>query len=131
MYTLEFVRLENGEYTISDDNDQRLYMIGQILLDDALRNGVKKTLEYAPEFGVERRKDIETEQFHVRVSPLNETTCMIIYKDKTEPEEEALQTDMKIETLLDLIDSFENAVEAESESIMMTRSQDNFTLEPR
>jgi hypothetical protein len=128
MYSIEFARIEDGYYEIIEENDERLFCIGQILLDDDLRAGVKKLLEYAPELGVERHKDFETQIYKMRLSPDPVRGLLIKFVNKEHPDH-ILETDIQVETLSDLIDSWEAAVDQEPESITITRSQDTFTLE--
>ncbi len=128
MYTIEFARIEDGLYEIVQENDERLFCIGQILLDDNLRVRIKKSLEYTPEIGLEKHQEYETQLYKMRLSPDPEYGLLIKLFDKSNPEH-VLQTDITIDTLMDLIDSWQDAVNEEAESIIITRVQDTFTLE--
>lgn len=128
MHSIEFARIEDGLYEIVDENDERLFCIGQILVDDNLRGGFKKALEYTPETGLERHKDFETKLYHARLSPDTVYGLRIKLVDKQDPER-VLETDIKLNTLIDLIDSWENLVLEEPEGIIITREQDTFTIQ--
>ncbi len=127
MDSLEFSRVEDGQYTITEHNDERLYMIGTMLLDDAVRNGIKKALKFAPELGLDESKDINTVDINVTISPKSMNKIYIKFLEKEHPEN-VLETDIGIETLLDLIDAYEETVSQEPEIITLTRSQDTFKL---
>lgn len=126
MDSLEFVRIEDGLYTIDEFNDERLYVIGSILLDDATRNGVKSALKFAPELGLGESKDIKTVESKVTISPKSENKVYITFTNTEH--KEPLETDMEIAQLLDLIDAYEDALDEGPETITLTRSQDTFTL---
>ena len=85
MYNIEFSRLEDGLYVIADENDQRLLCIGTLLFDDDLRGGIKKMLEYAPEIGIDKAHNSETELYKVRLSPDAVYGLLIKFIDKREP----------------------------------------------
>ncbi len=128
MYSIEFARIEDGLYEIVEENDERLFCIGQILLDDNLRGGISKALEYAPEVGLEKHQDFETQLYKLRLSPDAAHGLLIKLIDKKDPEH-VLETDLEVETLIDLIDAWEDAVSEEPEAITITRVQDTFTVE--
>jgi len=127
MDKIEFARIEDGLYELVEENDERLVCIGRILQDDAVREAVKHALQYAPELGMEKHKDIETQLYKVKVSPDPVYGLLIKFIDKKEPDT-VLETDIRLETLLDLIDAWEEAVDAEPEAISITRTQDTFEL---
>lgn len=127
MNSIEFARIEDGLYEIVDENDERLFCIGQILLDDDLRGGIKKALEYASEIGLERHQDFETQLYKVRLSPDPVYGLLIKFIEKHDPEH-ILETDIQLATFMDLIDAWEDAIDEEPESIFITREQDTFTL---
>jgi hypothetical protein len=127
MDTLEISLLEDGTYEITEYNDERLFLIGQILLNDTLRSGVSHALEYATEFGMDQKKEVETKEILVRISPTSETTIELKFIPKSNPEN-ALETDMNIDDLIDLIDDYEDAVDEQAHAILISREQDTFTL---
>lgn len=128
MYSIEFARIEDGLYEIVQENDERLFCIGQILLDDDLRGGIKKSLEYAPEIGLEKHQDFETQFYKLRLSPDPAHGLLIKLIEKKNPEH-VLETDLEVDTLIDLIDAWEDSVSEEPEAITITRVQDTFTVE--
>lgn len=128
MNHIQFSRLEDGLYEILEENDERLSVIGQLLFDDNLRNGIKAALEYAPEIGLEKRQEFETQLYDVHLSPDPVYGLLIKFIDKKDPER-LLETDIKIDTLMDLIDQWEMAVAEEPEIITITRVQDTFVIE--
>lgn len=127
MDRIEFAHIEGGLYEIIEENDERLLCIGQLLFDDNLREAVHHTLKYAPELGVEKHKEFETQLYKVRLSPDPVYGLLIKLVSKNEPNQ-VLETDIKISTLLDLIDAWEDAIGQEPETIILTRSQDTFKL---
>ncbi len=127
MDTLELTRVTNGLYIISNHNDERLFMIGKILLNDAMRKGVKKALTYAPDFGMGRKQEIDTNELKVTLSPKSQTTCIIKLIDTEYPKKE-LETQMDFQMFIDLINAYEEALFAYPEAITITRVQDTFTL---
>ena len=127
MNSIEFSRIEDGNYEISNENDQRLFCIGTLLLDDALRECLKKMLRYAPDIGLDKAHECETDSYKIKISPDATYGLLIHFLDKSNPEGH-LETDIKIETLLSLIDAWEEAVGVEPESILITRTQDTFNL---
>ena len=128
MRRIEFSQITNGLYRITDHNDERLLVIGRILLSDILRNAVKDALKDAPEIGLERHKEIKTEDYQLRISPKDETTIWFKLLTKSDPHR-ILEIDLRIPKILDIIDAWEDAVDAMPESITITREQDNYTLE--
>ncbi len=128
MRRIEFSRIINGLYSITDHNDERLLCIGRILLSDILRHAVKGALQYAPELGMVGHKDVETEEYHLRISSKNQSTVWLKLLTKSNPER-VLEIDMRINNILNIIDAWEDAVGAMPESIIMNRKQDTYTIE--
>lgn len=118
---------EPGIYDVSDANDERLFCIGQILINDHLRTAVKKALDETLDVGLERHHDLETEEFSLKLSPSTKTELFLTLTEKEEPYR-VYETDIALETLLDLIEDWEDAVDGEADTITITRQQDLFEL---
>lgn len=128
MNMIEFARSEDGTYIIVEDNDERLFCIGQLLADDAIRSTLANALSYAPEIGLEKHLDIETKLYKIRVSPTSQEMLYIKLHDKSNAEFH-LETDISVDSLTDLIENWEDALVEDAQSITITRVQDTFFLE--
>lgn len=122
------VEREPGIYDLADINDERLFCIGQILINDHLRTALKNVLEETVDLGLERHHEFETELFSLRLSPSTKTILLLQLTEKKEPYQ-VYETDIALETLLDLIDEWEDAADGEADIIVITRQQDVFDLE--
>jgi hypothetical protein len=122
------VESESGSYELADYNDERLFCIAQMLINDHLRTAILTALDATLDVGLERHLDLETKQFSLKLSPLTDTKLAITLTEKEEPYR-VYETDILLASLLDLIDEWEEAVDGEATSIKITREQDTFELE--
>ncbi|MBA2307580.1 hypothetical protein H0W26_05605 [Candidatus Dependentiae bacterium] len=127
MYTITFSRVAQGNYTISDNNDNRLLCIGSILVDTDLRKRVRKALYYAAEIGLEEAKQFETTLNALHLSQLDPETIIIKLVTQTVPKIH-YETDIPLEEFIALIEDYEDAIESDLRTITITRIQDSFEL---
>ncbi len=129
MFTLEFSRTAQGEYSISNNNDNRLLCIALILSDPLLRTGSKKALYYAAEIGMENHKEFQTKIYTLRLHQPDPDTILIKLSYRNSDDEFIVyETDIPLEEFINLIESYEDALEADAQTINITRIQDSFEL---
>ncbi len=133
MYTLTFSRIAQGNYTISDTNDNRLFCIGSIIVDPVLRKDVKKALYYAAEIGMEQAKHFETGLNSLNLKQADDDETILIkltpkVDERAPGERLPYETDIPLEEFIDLVEDYEDALESDARLISITRIQDSFEL---
>ncbi len=132
MFTLTFSLIAQGNYTISDTNDNRLFCIGCIIVDPVLRRDVKKALYYAAEIGMEQAKHFETDLNSLNLKQADDETILIKLTPKIDErapgERVPYETDIPLEEFINLVEDFEDALESDARLITVTRIQDSFEL---
>ena len=116
MHTLRFTITAHG-YSITDNNNEQLWVIGELLLDKAALHQALQLIKsqqeenFGPRFHLIKQEDI------IRIDFFNN-------KKVTAP----LTVDIKITTLANLIDYWKTLLEQEPEHIVLTEQQDTYTL---
>lgn len=119
----------NGIYIISDHNDERLNIIGQILVDEKVRNYFYNQIKHLVEILQKEIFKITSSDKKVEFEfKVNENGNMIInVNESIEPHK--LTTDINKNVLKDLIEQYEELLDLETDEIVLTRYQDTFKIE--
>jgi hypothetical protein len=128
MYYVKFERLPNGAYTIIDHTDERLFLFGELLLDDDIRGYVKTELEDFPDI-----KEGEIVSFHTaRHSKITfqrvQEKYILIKLFNPDRYHNVLETDIAIDKLVDLVQDWEDLAYQEAPEIYVLRDHDKDTF---
>ncbi len=140
MYRLRISKFHNGNYIVSDYNDERLRIIGQILADPKVRKFFAKHLEHIS-LGLDKTtyetKSVDnkiTFKFKDITDEYDKYKLFItVTEDPNDGDPEMdhkFETDIEKEMLKDIIDDFEDLISQEVQEIVIVRYQDNFRIEP-
>lgn len=129
MDTLELNHIGGGKYIMSASNDIRLQLIASLLLDNTVRRKIKSELGQIFNMPVGKVLELESsdgEKFEVQQAEENKLYVRLLNNESST--ERVLETDIKNDTLQDLIEDFESLLIEEPDEIQLIREQDNFYL---
>lgn len=131
MNKLTFTLSPSGKYSITDNNDEKLFIISQTLVNESLRNNIKKILNEIlwlsePYNLVSNSEDI------IKFYLLKETDNYILLKmvDESKPIDETnpKKIDMNCDTFLDIIDEWEDLLIMQPTQIFFKREEDTYII---
>jgi hypothetical protein len=128
MNTLIFAKMANGSYAIADNNDERLLIIAEVLLNTMIRSAIKNKLLHLPGLAVGETVAVTTDTTIFRIRQHEDGILMVNLGDRQTKEE--LTTDISNDMLLDLIDDWEDLLAEKPDEIILSRhhDQDIFNL---
>lgn len=128
MHRLILRRKGNNTYEIIEYNDERLHMIGLILVNPKVREYIKSKLNHLTDVLVDEVMTINNtkETLAFRFRQINEQKLYINLEIKGE--NGLKETDIKNDALRSIIDTFEDFKNKSTNEIEITRYQDTFLL---
>lgn len=131
MNKLIFTLSPSGKYSVVDNNDEKLFILAQTLINDNIRNNIKKILNEISALE-EPYHLLSNKEDTIKFYLLKETDNYILIKvaDESKPMDEAnpKRIDMNCQTYLDLIEDWEDLMIMEPTQIFFKREEDNYTL---
>lgn len=124
MYYVKFERLESGAYTIVDHTDERLYLLGELLLDDDIRGFVKTDLEDFPSIKENHPITFHTAQHSKITFERVQEDMLIIKLYNADRSHKILQTDISIDELVNVVEDWEDLAYQEAPQIYVMRQHD-------
>jgi hypothetical protein len=122
MNTLIFAKTPNGSYAIADNNDERLIIIAQVLLNNMVRSQIKSKLLHLPGLVVGETLAATVDTTTIRIRQHEDDMLMINLSDRQTKQE--LTTEISNDMLLDLIDDWEDLLVEQPDEIILRRQHD-------
>jgi hypothetical protein len=123
---LKLVRTDTGSYLITVIQQQKLFVLAQLLITSQIRKQVRSLLEGLPEFRLGQEVTFDfLPEYTITMRRANEEQLVITLFKKYESareEDNPLIIDIYINILIDLIDNFEDLLIAEAPEIYIIMS---------
>lgn len=127
MYYLKLSHAGSGRYFIASNNDVRLEMIAELLIDNDIRTQIKEALESFTGIPVGDVLSLKTlNGKHFEVQQATDNILYIRLLNHNSQTMETLETDLANETFIDLADEWEDLLIDEPQEIQLIREQDYF-----
>ena len=133
MNYVKLVRTDDGSYLITEIQEQKLFVVAQLLLISQVRKQVGSLLEGFPEFALGQEVTFDfLPEYTITVRRANEEQLVVTLFKKYESALEAdnpLIIDIYINVLIDLIDNYEDLLTEEAPEIYITMDMNSITAQ--
>lgn len=120
---LRFAKEPTGEYFILGHNDEELYVVGELLLDDAVRQIVKDIAN------TDESKTAKSGRFQFKTHPYHLINIKFQAKGPTGEDDRLLEIDIDSLMLEDIIDEWDFFMLTEPTELVLTRRHDTDVIE--
>ena len=130
---LKLVRTGTDSYLITETQQEKLFVIAQLLITSQIRKQVRSLLEGYPEFALGQEVTFDfLPEYTINLRRANEEQLVVTLFKKYESaleEDNPLIIDIYINVLIDLIDSFEDLLIEEAPNIYIIMDMDTVTAQ--